>query len=58
MAWPEIGISLYRDKQNPTEFDVRRFRGDRLSGVNWPDKITRNPQWLVDGVYKNGGIYG
>ena len=59
MAWPEIGISLYRDKQNPTEFIVKRFRGDRLSGVNWPTKITRNPQWLVDGVWdQNGGAYG
>jgi hypothetical protein len=55
MAWPEIGISLYRDKQDPTSFDVKRFRGDRLSGVKWPDRIVRNKMFLVDGVY-NGGM--
>lgn len=54
MAWPEIGISLYKDKQDPTIFDVKRFRGDRLSGVLWPDKITRNKKLLVDGVWNQG----
>ena len=54
MAWPEIGISLYRNKEDPTQFDVKRFRGDRLSGVTWPDKITRNLHWLVDGFWYDG----
>ena len=54
MAWPEIGISLYKDKRDPTSFDVKRFRGDRLSGVHWPDRISRNRQFLVDGIWENG----
>ena len=54
MAWPEIGISLYRDKRDPTSFDVKRFRGDRLSGVNWPDRISRNRQFLIDGIWEGG----
>jgi replicative DNA helicase len=59
MAWPEIGISLYKDKNDPTSFDVKRFRGDRLAGVRWPDRITRSRMFLVDGVYMdNGGAYG
>ena len=59
MAWPEIGISLYKDKMDPTTFDVRRFRGDRMSGIKWPDRITRNKQGLlVDGIWnENGGAY-
>ena len=56
MAWPEIGISLYRDKNDPTTFDVKRFRGDRLSGINWPDRISRNKMFLIDGIwYSDGG---
>lgn len=55
MAWPEIGISLYKDKTDPTTFDVKRFRGDRLAGVRWPTQITRNRMFLVDGVYRDGG---
>jgi hypothetical protein len=54
MAWPEIGISLYRDKMDPTTSEVKRFRGDRLTGVAWPDKIVRNKNMLVDGVWKEG----
>lgn len=55
MAWPEIGISLYKDKNDPTTLNVRRYRGDRLTGVAWPDRIVRNNSgWLVDGVWDNG----
>ena len=54
MAWPEIGISLYKDKQDPTSFDVKRFRGDRLSGVRWPDRLVRDRTFLVDGVWEGG----
>ena len=54
MAWPEIGISLYKDKQDPTSFDVKRYRGDRLSGVRWPDRLVRDRTFLVDGVWEGG----
>jgi replicative DNA helicase len=51
MAWPEIGISLYKDKIDKTVMHVERYRGDRLQGVSWPDKIVRDPNWLVEGVW-------
>jgi len=55
MAWPEIGISLYKDKQDPTILRVKRYRGDRLQGVAWPDKIVRNNSgFLVDGIWEDG----
>jgi hypothetical protein len=54
MAWPEIGISLYKDNRDPTALHVKRYRGDRLSGVNWPDKIVRDNTWLVEGSWDKG----
>jgi hypothetical protein len=51
MAWPEIGISLYKDQADPTVMHVKRYRGDRLPGVDWPDRIVRDRNWLVDGVW-------
>jgi len=54
MAWPEIGISLYKDTQDPTVMHVKRYRGDRLQGVNWPDRLVRDRTWLVDGAWDAG----
>ena len=54
MAWPEIGISLYKDTSDPTVLHVKRYRGDRLSGVSWPDKLVRDKTWLLDGVWTKG----
>lgn len=54
MAWPEIGISLYKDDRDPTMLHVKRFRGDRLSGVSWPDRIMRDRTWLVEGSWDGG----
>jgi len=51
MAWPEVGISLYKDSTDPTMLHVKRYRGDRLQGVSWPDRIIRDRNWLVDGIY-------
>jgi DnaB-like helicase N terminal domain/AAA domain len=51
MAWPEIGISLYKDERDPTMMHVKRYRGDRLSGVSWPDRIIRDKNWLVEGAW-------
>lgn len=56
MAWPEIGISLYKDQNDPTIMHVKRYRGDRLTGVNWPDRIVRDRVWLVDGVWDGGSV--
>jgi hypothetical protein len=54
MAWPEIGISLYKDTQDPTTLHVKRYRGDRLQGVSWPDRLVRDRTWLIDGVWEEG----
>ena len=51
MAWPEIGISLYKDKVDETMLNVKRFRGDRLQGVTWPDRIVRHRTLLVEGIW-------
>lgn len=51
MAWPEVGISLYKDTVDPTMMHVKRYRGDRLQGVSWPDRIVRDRTWLVDGIW-------
>ena len=51
MAWPEAGISLYKDNMDGTMLHVKRFRGDRLSGIEWPDRIIRDRNWLVEGVW-------
>jgi hypothetical protein len=52
MAWPEIGISLYKDSEDPTVLNVQRYRGDRLTGVDWPTTIVRDKTWLLDGVWR------
>ena len=52
MAWPEIGISLYKDAEDPTVLSVQRYRGDRLTGVDWPTTIVRDKTWLLDGVWR------
>jgi len=51
MAWPEAGISLYKDNMDGTMLHVKRFRGDRLSGIEWPDRIIRDRTWLVEGIW-------
>jgi hypothetical protein len=49
MAWPEVGVSLYTDKNDPRIVHVRRFRGDRLGSVAWPDQILRDPNTIITG---------
>jgi hypothetical protein len=49
LAWPEAGISLYADKADPRITQVRRFRGDRLSSLCWPDQILRDPNTIITG---------
>lgn len=51
MAWPEVGLSLYKDKNDPTILNVKRYRGDRLRGVDWPDRIVRNKVLLINGAW-------
>lgn len=54
MAWPEIGIGLYPEKNDPRILNVRRFRGDRLANVAWPDKIIRDPNSIIRGHWEEG----
>ena len=54
MAWPEIGISLYKDTKDPTMMHVKRYRGDRLGGVDWPTRLVRDKNWLFDGIWDGG----
>ena len=51
MAWPESGISLYKDDHDPTMLHIKRFRGDRLQGIEWPDRIIRDREWLISGIW-------
>ena len=54
MAWPEIGIGLYPEKNDPRRINVRRFRGDRLANVEWPDRIDRDSSSIVRGYWEEG----
>ena len=49
LAWPEVGVSLYTDKTDPRIVQVRRFRGDRLGSVAWPDQVIRSPDTIITG---------
>lgn len=53
LAWPEIGISLYSDKTDPRITKVRRFRGDRLSSVAWPDSVMRDSNTIITGKWED-----
>jgi len=54
-AWPEIGIGLRPDEDMPTTLHVEHFRGSRLK-QRWPDKIIRDPRWIVSGNWDYGSI--
>jgi len=54
LAWPEVGVSLYADNSDARIINVRRFRGDRLANVAWPDKIIRDPDSIVRGHWDEG----
>jgi replicative DNA helicase len=51
LRWPEIGVSFYADKTDPRIIHVRRFRGDRLGNVCWPDQIIRSPHTIISGKW-------
>ncbi len=44
LRWPEFGLSMVPVKNEVHSFDLRRFRGDRVSG-QWPTKIWRGGDW-------------
>lgn len=49
LAWPEVGVSLYQVKNDERTVEVRRFRGDRLGNVCWPDQIKRDANTIITG---------
>lgn len=57
LRWPEYGITMQRNKDRPSRWDVGRFRGDRMP-VNWPTALDRNPReaWPVTGFWKDGNM--
>ena len=54
-AWPELGIGLRPDNDNPLVLNVEHFRGSRLK-QRWPDRIVRDPRWIVSGGWDQGRI--
>ena len=54
MSWPDAGKSLTPDRDDPTLLRVSTFRGDRLAGIQWPNKIIRDKEWLINGVWDDG----
>ena len=51
LAWPEVGVSLYQVKNDERTVQVRRFRGDRLGGIAWPDSIHRDAHTIISGKW-------
>jgi hypothetical protein len=51
LRWPEVGISLYTDKTDPRIVHVRRFRGDRLGNLCWPDEVLRHSDTIISGKW-------
>jgi hypothetical protein len=52
LAWPELGIGLYPERDG-NGLRLRRFRGDRMAS-SWPDRIVRNEVWPFAGVWEHG----
>ena len=54
-AWPELGIGLRPDENNPSLLAVEHWRGARLK-QRWPNRITRDPRYVVSGGWDHGSI--
>ena len=54
MSWPDAGKGLYPDRDDPTRMRVDTFRGDRLSGIQWPSEIIRDKDWIITGRWEDG----
>jgi replicative DNA helicase len=50
LAWPELGIGLYAERDG-TGLRLQRFRGDRMAS-EWPDRLVRGEVWPFDGVWE------
>ncbi len=57
LRWPEYGITMQRDKEQVTRFNIGRFRGDRMP-VNWPSALDRSKHevWPVTGIWADGQL--
>ena len=54
-AWPELGIGLRPDNDNPLTLNVEHFRGARLK-QQWPQRIIRDPRWIISGGWDRGRV--
>jgi len=52
LRWPEIGIAMQPDAQQPGTMRLDRWRGDRMRSM-WPEHIARDGVWPWTGVWKN-----
>jgi len=51
--WPEFGLALRKDPNNPTQVFVERFRGDRDERA-WPHRLQRSAPWPWLAVWDSG----
>lgn len=53
LRWPEYGIGLAADPEQPDAANVIHWRGPR-DERNWPQKLTRGGRWPWTGYYPEG----
>lgn len=51
--WPEFGLALRKDPNNPMQVFVERFRGDRDERA-WPHRLQRSSPWPWQAVWDGG----
>jgi replicative DNA helicase len=45
LGWPEFGLGLREDVDDPEMVDVIHWRGDRIGGRGWPTKMHYGSPW-------------
>lgn len=53
LRWPELGISMQPDDDNPRSVNLGRWRIDRM-GNSWPDRLDRGTHLPWTGWWANG----
>jgi hypothetical protein len=53
LAWPEIGIGMYAERDG-SGLRLTRFRGDRMAS-SWPDRLVRDDIWPFVGAWEGKG---
>jgi replicative DNA helicase len=58
LGWPEFGLTMDAKKENPTQYRLGRWRGDRVKAA-WPDEIHHSglgSDWYWDGHWSNPDV--